>query len=65
MNYRENNYVRKLEALIALGRVDTTPGAINSLTVIHSDDCGVFRNRPCDCEAEIVAADGRALEVDG
>ena len=31
---------------------DIPPGEIVHVEVRHDDDCGIFEDRPCDCEPE-------------
>jgi hypothetical protein len=60
-NYPQHNYVRGLAELIGMGLLSDLPKGINRLTVVHSDDCGIFAGGLCDCEPEYRLS--RELEV--
>lgn len=54
---RKNNYQRKLEALIAQGRLSPRPGTINELIVRHDGDCSLLSGGVCCCEPSFELAE--------
>jgi hypothetical protein len=50
---RGDNYLAGLEELLTSGALgDLHPGGAYRLLVVHSDGCGIFAGRRCDCEPE-------------
>ena len=46
------NYQQGVAELMAAGILaNLGPGAFR-LTVVHADDCGIFRGKPCNCKPE-------------
>lgn len=49
----EHNHVKKLQAKITAGELSVKRGTVQSIGVLHDDDCAIFDGGYCDCDPDI------------
>lgn len=54
MRLEKNRYISLLFDKIGRGEIRPQPGSILQVEILHDDNCGYFKDKPCDCNPDIV-----------